>query len=124
MRIPTKLRQAIKTRLRTDPRPHSSRQITDSVNPEVKQSCRRTSREMAFVLKQMVRDGDLVITNETKNGLTPSGNERTRVEYILNLSVEDPDIISDESCVKCGALQSQHDLTNPNMCWGNKEASQ
>ena len=51
---------------------------------------------MAFVLKQMKRDGDIIVAKETKNGLTPHGNERVRVEYVLNHAVEDPDIISED----------------------------
>lgn len=95
MRIPKALRTAIKTRLMTDIRPLTSKQITESVNPIVTKSNQRTSREMAFVLKQMVREGDIVIAKETKNGLTPSGNERSRVEYVLNFESVDPDIVEE-----------------------------
>ena len=51
---------------------------------------------MAFVLKQMKRDGDILVAKETKNGLTPHGNERVRVEYVLNHEVADPDIITED----------------------------
>lgn len=95
MRIPNKLREAIKTRLMQDSRPLTSKQISEAVNPVVASSHRKTPREMAFVLKQMKRDGDIIVAKETKNGLTPHGNERVRVEYVLNHAVEDPDIISD-----------------------------
>lgn len=74
----------------------TSRQIADGVNPEVRPNHRKTARQMAFVLKQMERDGDLTIAKETKNGLTAHGFERSRVEYILNEAVDDPDIIEEE----------------------------
>lgn len=96
MKIPKKLRAAIKNRLLTDTRPLSSREIAEVVNPEVAQGHRKTPREMAFVLKQMKRDGDIIVAKETKNGLTPHGNERVRVEYVLNHEVADPDIISED----------------------------
>jgi len=95
MRIPKALRTAIRTRLRNDTRPMTSKDISDSVNPMVKKSNQRTVREMAFVLKQMAREGDLIISKETKNGLTPSGNERSRVEYVLNFEAVDPDIVEE-----------------------------
>jgi len=95
MRIPKQLRQAIKARLMQDTRPLTSKQISDAVNPVVSSGNQKTPREMAFVLKQMKRDGDVVVAKETKNGLTPHGNERVRVEYVLNHAVEDPDIISE-----------------------------
>jgi hypothetical protein len=95
MRIPKALRTAIRTRLMTDIRPLTTKQITESVNPIVTKSNQRTSRQMAFVLKQMVREGDLMVAKETKNGLTPSGNERSRVEYILNFETVDPDIVEE-----------------------------
>lgn len=96
MRIPKKLRAAIRNRLLTDNRPMSSSQISELVNPEVAQGHRKTPREMAFVLKQMKRDGDIIVATETKNGLTPHGNERVRVEYVLNHEVADPDIITED----------------------------
>lgn len=95
-RIPKTLREAIVTRLKTDCRPMSSAEVAEGVNPEVSTSHRRTPREMAFVLKQMVRDGDLLIASEVKNGFTSHGNERARVTYVLNHEVEDPDIVSEE----------------------------
>ena len=96
MKIPNKLREAIKTRLMQDGRPMSSSQISEAVNPTVANSHRKTPREMAFVLKQMKRDGDILVAKETKNGLTPHGNERVRVEYVLNHEVSDPDIITED----------------------------
>jgi hypothetical protein len=96
MRIPNKLREAIRNRLLTDNRPMTSKQIAEVVNPEVAQGQRKTPREMAFVLKQMKRDGDIVVAKATKNGLTPHGNERVRVEYTLNHEVADPDIITED----------------------------
>ena len=96
MKIPKKLRAAIRNRLLTDNRPMSSAQVAEAVNPEVAQGHRKTPREMAFVLKQMRRDGDIIVAKETKNGLTPHGNERVRVEYVLNHEVADPDIITED----------------------------
>ena len=96
MKIPNKLREAIKTRLMQDGRPMSSSQISEAVNPTVANSHRTTPREMAFVLKQMKRDGDILVAKETKIGLTPPGNERVRVEYVLNHEVADPDIITED----------------------------
>ena len=96
MKIPKKLRQAIRDRLMNDNRPMSSATIADAVNPVVAQGHRKTPKQMAFVLKQMRRDGDVIIAKETKNGLTPSGNERVRVEWALNHEVADPDIISED----------------------------
>ena len=52
---------------------------------------------MAFVLKQMKRDGDVVVAKEVKNGLTAHGNERSRVEYTLNHEVHDPDVVQEGS---------------------------
>tara|TARA_B100000886_G_scaffold179796_1_gene123327 strand:+ start:1678 stop:1908 length:231 start_codon:yes stop_codon:yes gene_type:complete len=74
----------------------SSSQISEAVNPTVANSHRKTPREMAFVLKQMKRDGDILVAKETRNGLTPHGNERVRVEYVLNHEVADPDIIMED----------------------------
>jgi len=82
-RIPKTLRQAIVKRLTTDLRPHNSREVTESVNPDVPQQHRRTARQMAFVLKQMVREGDLVIAHSEKNGTTAHGNERHRDTYTV-----------------------------------------
>ena len=96
MKIPNKLREAIKTRLMQDGLPMSSSQISEAVNPTVANSHRKTPREMAFVLKQMKRDGDILVAKETKNGLTPHGNERVRVEYVLNHEVAAPDIITED----------------------------
>jgi hypothetical protein len=50
---------------------------------------------MAFVLKQLKREGMVIIASEVKNGLTASGNERSRVEYCLNHEVEDPDVVEE-----------------------------
>ena len=94
-RIPKALRQAIKTKLKTETRPLNSAQIADAVNSTVKSTYRKTARQMAFVLKQMTRDGDLLIAETTKNGYTSSGNERVRQTYVLNHEVEDPDIIGE-----------------------------
>jgi len=96
MKIPKKLRAAIRERLMADSRPMTSATIAEVVNPVVAQGHRRTPRQMAFVLKQMKRDGDVIIAKATKNGLTPSGNERVRVEWTLNHEVADPDIITED----------------------------
>ena len=95
-RIPNALRQAIKQRLLTDSRPMSSQEVADGVNSTVSASHRRSPRQMAFVLKQMVREGDLIIASSIKNGLTAHGNERSRVTFALNHEVEDPDIVSED----------------------------
>lgn len=96
MKIPKNLRKAIRDRLMADDRPMSSATIAEVVNPVVAQAHRKTPKQMAFVLKQMKRDGDVIIAKETKNGLTPSGNTRVRVEWSLNHEVADPDIITED----------------------------
>jgi hypothetical protein len=50
---------------------------------------------MAYILKQLKREGMVVIASEVKNGYTASGNERSRVEYTLNHEVEDPDVVEE-----------------------------
>lgn len=95
MRIPKALRNAIRTRLRNDTRSQSASDITLAVNPMVKKSNQRTVREMAFVLKQMRREGDILVSKETKNGITAAGSERSRVEYVLNFEAVDPDIVEE-----------------------------
>ena len=97
MKIPKPLRQAIVNLLKTETRPLSSAEIAESVNDTVKPSYRKTTKQMAFVLKQMKRDGDLVVAKEVKNGTTAHGNERSRVEYTLNHEVHDPDIVQEGS---------------------------
>lgn len=97
MKIPKPLRQAIVNRLKNDPRPQSASEITDPVNGVVKPSYRKTTKQMAFVLKQMKRDGDVVVAKAVKNGLTAHGNERARVEYTLNHEVHDPDVVQEGS---------------------------
>ena len=96
MRIPKKLREAIIARLKNETRPLNSKQISEAVNPVVASAHNKNPKQMAFVLKQMKRDGDIIVAKETKNGLTPHGNERVRVEYVLNHAIEDPDIISED----------------------------
>ncbi len=95
MKIPKPLRQAIVDRLRADPRPQSASELTEPVNGAIKPTYRKTPKQMSFVLKQMKRDGDLVIAREVKNGTTAHGNERTRKEYTLNHEVHDPDIVEE-----------------------------
>jgi len=97
MKIPKPLRQAIVSRLRSEPRPQSASELTAPVNDSVKPSYRKTAKQMAFVLKQMKRDGDVVVARAVKNGMTAHGNERSRVEYTLNHEVHDPDIVQEGS---------------------------
>ncbi len=97
MKIPNPLRQAIVNRLKTESRSLSSGEIAESVNDSVKPAYRKTPKQMAFVLKQMKRDGDVVVAKEVKNGITAHGNERSRVEYTLNHEVHDPDVLQEGS---------------------------
>lgn len=94
-KIPKAVRNAIKDRLSHDARPMTSGQIAESVNANVKLSQRRTPRQMAFILKQMERDGDLSSVVVSKNGINQHGNRRVRVEYLL-AAVEDPDVMTKE----------------------------
>lgn len=94
-RIPKNLRMAIIGRMKADPRPMKSGAVAEAVNPIVPQSSKRTAKQMAFVLKRMVKDGDLVVATEIKNGMTAHGNERSRKEYTLNHEVHDPDVVTE-----------------------------
>lgn len=95
-RIPKNLRTAIIGRMKADPRPMKSGAVAEAVNPIVPKGSKRTAKQMAFVLKRMVKDGDLVVATETKNGITAHGNERSRKEYSLNHEVHDPDVVTEE----------------------------
>jgi hypothetical protein len=95
MRIPKALKTAIRARLQNEPRPQSPADIANAVNPTVASGHRRSPVKMAFVLKQLKREGMVIIASEVKNGLTASGNERSRVEYCLNHEVEDPDVVEE-----------------------------
>lgn len=94
-RIPNAIRHAIISKLTEDPRPLNAGQVSCKVNEVVKGSHKRTSRQMAFILKQMAREGDLEKIEVSKNGINQHGNPRTRVEYAL-AAIQDPDVMTKE----------------------------
>lgn len=96
MRIPKALRRAIVKKLKTETTPLSSSDIAERVNNEVNAQNQKTPKQMAFVLKQLVREGTLIVASSVKNGINAHGNERTRDEYTLNFESEDPDIVGGE----------------------------